>query len=310
MRADLSDIIDWHPEVAAARTAAAAIVAFESSVLAQGLPSPANREAHRRMCESVRAAGAVPAVTAVAGGRAIIGLDGAALERFLAAGAQKVSARDLAFAMASGHDGSTTVAGALAICAAGGLDVLATGGIGGVHRAADGGRSFDESGDLLELSRSRAVVVCAGAKAILDLPATLERLETYGVTVIGFRTHEFPGFFTAATGLPVPATAESAAEVARALLVARALGRVGALLVVQPPPAASALDARVVAVAVQTALAKAAAADVHGSAVTPFLLAAVERATAGKSVQTNLALLESNARLAADIAVAIGAERG
>jgi len=279
-------------------------------VLAQGLPAPANREAHRRMCAGVRGAGAVPAVTATVGGRAIVGLDGADLERFLAAGATKVSARDLAWAIASGADGSTTVAGALAIVTAAGLDVFATGGIGGVHRTAHPGAPLDESADLLELARSSAVVVCAGAKSILDLPATLERLESYGVTVVGYRTHEFPGFLTETTGLTVAATADSPRDVARAFLAGRALGRPSALLVVQPPPVAAALDAGMVEDAVRAALEAATSAGVRGGAVTPFLLGAVERATGGRSVETNLALLEANARLAAEIAVAIRTERG
>jgi pseudouridine-5'-phosphate glycosidase len=304
------DIIDWHPDIAAARKAGAAIVALESSVLAQGLPAPANREAHRRMCDGVRAAGAVPAVTAVAGGRAVIGLEGAALERFLTKGAKKVSARDLGTALAAGQDGSTTVAGALAICSAAGLHVFATGGIGGVHRATHAGAPLDESADLLELARTDAVVVCAGAKAILDLPATLERLESYGIAVVGYRTGDFPGFFTAKTGLTVPGSVESARDAARAFLASRSLGRSSALLVVQPPPAGAALDPGLVEDAVRAALEEADAAGVRGGAVTPFLLAAVERATGGRSVTANLALLEANARLAGDIAVAMRAETG
>ena len=310
MRTDAPDILHWHPEVAAARHAGAPMVALESSVFAQGLPAPHNREAHRLMCDGVRAAGAVPAVTATVDGHATVGLDGAALERFLTAGAQKVSARDLAYAIATRQDGSTTVAGALAICVAASLDVFATGGIGGVHRRIHADAPRDESADLLELANSSVVVVCAGAKSVLDLAATLERLETYGVSVIGYRTHEFPGFFTASTGLAVSASADSPAAVARAFLAGRALGRRSALLVVQPPPIGAALDQELVEDAVNAALNEAAAAGVRGSAVTPFLLAAVERATAGRSVHTNLALLESNARLAGEIAVAIRAEGG
>jgi pseudouridine-5'-phosphate glycosidase len=303
MRADGASLIDWHPDVAAALAAGRPVVALESSVLAQGLPAPANREAAMRMTTAVRSAGAVPAVTAVAGGRLHVGLTDATLERFLTAGARKVSARDLGPAIAAGTDGSTTVAGTLAICAAAGLDVFATGGIGGVHR----GAPYDESADLLELGRTSAVVVCAGAKSILDLPATLERLETHGVTVIGYRTNEFPGFFTPRTGLPVPSTADSAAEIARAFRAARAIGRPGAVLVVQPPLAEAALDGAIVERAVAAALAEADSAGVRGGAVTPFLLAAVERATAGRSLAANIALLESNARLAGEISAALAA---
>lgn len=293
------------PAVAAARAAGRPLVALESSVLAQGLPAPANREADRRMRAAVAARGAVPAVTAVVRGVPTLGLEGEALERFLARdGVAKVSARDLPVTMAQGRDGATTVAAALVLAARGGLDVFATGGIGGVHREAP----FDESADLAELARTSVVTVCAGAKSILDLPATLERLETLGVTVVGYRTDEFPGFFTARTGLPVPARVDTPAAVARILRAARALGRPGGVLVVQPPPASAALDPTLVASAVTEALATAATAGVRGPAVTPHLLAAVERATGGRSLAANLALLEANAALAAEIAVALAAD--
>ena len=293
------------PTVAVARAAGRPLVALESSVLAQGLPAPANREADRRMRAAVAARGAVPAVTAVVRGVPTLGLEGEALERFLERdGVAKVSARDLPVTMAQGRDGATTVAAALVLAARGGLDVFATGGIGGVHREAP----FDESADLAELARTSVVTVCAGAKSILDLPATLERLETLGVTVVGYGTDEFPGFFTARTGLPVPARVDTPAAVARILRAARALGRPGGVLVVQPPPASAALDPTLVASAVTEALATAATAGVRGPAVTPHLLAAVERATGGRSLAANLALLEANAALAAEIAVALAAD--
>lgn len=258
------------------------------------------------MKAAVERVGAVPAVTGVVSGEAVAGVEGVAMERFLASGAPKVSARDLAWAMASGGDGATTVAATLAIMAAAGLDVFATGGIGGVHRDAP----FDESADLVELSRASAIVVCAGAKAILDLPATVERLEALGVTVIGFGTDELPGFFTARTGLPLAAVATRPEDVARAFLAQRAIGRPGSILVVQPPPAAHALDGAVVDEAVRAALAEARAGGIHGPAVTPFLLAAVERATGGASVRANLALLEANAAVAGSIAVALAGLAG
>jgi pseudouridine-5'-phosphate glycosidase len=182
--------------------------------------------------------------------------------------------------------------------------VFATGGIGGVHHVSSGA-AFDESADLLELSRSSVVTVCAGAKSILDLRATVERLETLGVMVVGFRTDEFPGFFTAHTGLPVSAVADSAGDIAAAFLANRALGRPGALLVVQPPPAAMALDTRLVEEAVSQALAAASSAGISGARLTPFLLTEVERATGGRSLAANIALLEANAALAAEIAVAL-----
>jgi pseudouridine-5'-phosphate glycosidase len=293
------------PEVAAALRDGRAVVALESSVLAQGLPEPSNREADRRMRAAIRARGAVPAITAVVRGVPAAGLDDADLERFLArSGIAKVSARDIPWSMVHGSDGATTVAAALCLCARAGLRVFATGGIGGVHRVSSGA-AFDESADLLELSRSSVITVCAGAKSILDLRATVERLETLGVTVVGYRTDEFPGFFTAHTGLPVSAVADSAGDIAAAFLANRALGRPGALLVVQPPPAAMALDTRLVEEAVSQALAAASSAGISGARLTPFLLTEVERATGGRSLAANIALLEANAALAAEIAVAL-----
>ena len=283
------------------------MVALESSVLAQGLPSPANREADRRVRGAIAARGAVPAVTAVVRGVPTIGLDDADLERFLSrSDIPKVSARDLPWAIASGSDGATTVAASLALCAVAGLPVFATGGIGGVHRDAP----YDESADLLELSRSPVIVVCAGAKSVLDLGATLERLETLGVSLVGFGTSEFPGFFTAQTGLRVPAAARTPREIAAAWRAMRALARPGALLVVQPPPAGVAMPRHVVDDAVLAALKAARAAGVTGGAVTPFLLAAVDRLTGGQSLAANLALLESNASLAAEIAAEVAADGG
>jgi pseudouridine-5'-phosphate glycosidase len=231
-----------------------------------------------------------------------VGLDGEDLERFLAReGVRKVSARDLGWAVSHGEDGATTVAATLAIAARSRIPVFATGGIGGVHREP----TFDESADLLELARSPLVVVCAGAKSILDLPATLERLESLGVPVVGYRTDELPGFFTPRTGIPLSMRAESAEEIARAFLAGRQRGRPGALLVVQPPPEDVALERDQVDEAVRAALVEARLHDVRGAAVTPFLLAAVERATGGQSLAANLGLLERNAALGAQIAVAL-----
>jgi pseudouridine-5'-phosphate glycosidase len=257
------------------------------------------------MTRAVERSGAVPAITAVVAGQCTLGLEPAELERFLLRdGVRKVSARDLPVAMAQKADGATTVAASLCIAGAGGVAVFATGGIGGVHRDAP----FDESGDLVELARSPLVVVCAGAKSILDLPATFERLETLGITVVGYRTDELPGFFTRTTGLRLSARADSAEEIARIHLGARALGRSQAILVVQPPPADLALPNEVVDAAVVTALEDARRSDIRGAAVTPFLLAAVERSTGGRSLCTNLGLLEENAALAAAIAVALAHE--
>jgi pseudouridine-5'-phosphate glycosidase len=281
------------------------VVALESSVLAQGLPIPANRDAADRMTSAAARAGALAAVTAVVHGVCTLGLEQEELERFLRRdGIRKVSARDLPVAVAQRADGATTVAASLSIASAAGAGVFATGGIGGIHRDAP----FDESADLDELARTPIVVVCAGAKSILDVAATLERLETLGVTVIGYGTDEMPGFFTRSTGLRLPARAESAREIADIHLAARSLGRSQATLVVQPPPADVALDSDTVDRAVAGALAEARASNVRGAAVTPFLLAAVERATGGRSLAANLGLLEENAFLAGAIATELARE--
>ncbi|HEX5970791.1 MAG TPA: pseudouridine-5'-phosphate glycosidase [Gemmatimonadaceae bacterium] len=279
------------------------VVALESSVLAQGLPIPANRQAADRMNAAVEGAGAVPAITAVVRGLLSVGLEVEDLQRFLRRdGVRKVSARDLPVACIQKADGATTVAASLCIAGAAGLEVFATGGIGGVHRDAP----FDESADLAELARTPMVVVCAGAKSILDVPATLERLESLGVAVVGYRTDEMPGFFTTSTGLRLNARAETPQEIAMIHRASRELGRQQATLVVQPPPAELAMPAALVDGAVVTALEEARRSGIRGAAVTPFLLAAVERATGGRSLATNLGLLEANARLAGEVAGELG----
>ena len=291
------------PAVAAALAAGAPVVALESSVLAQGLPIPSNRAAAEGMSQAVARAGAMAAITAVVHGHAALGLAPAELERFLARdGVRKVSSRDLGVAMAQGADGATTVAASLCIAHAAGATVFSTGGIGGVHR----GAPFDESADLVELARTPIVVVCAGAKSILDLAATLERLETLGVAVVGYRTDELPGFFTRTTGLKLTARADSPEEVAAMHRASRSLGRSQATLVVQPLPAAVALPQDEVDAAVHQAIDDARRAGVTGAATTPFLLGAVHRVTEGRSLVANLGLLEENAFLAGQIAVALG----
>jgi len=291
------------PDVAAALRGGTPVVALESSVFAQGLPAPANREGADRMMRAVRAAGAVPAVTAVARGVASAGLETEELERFLRGGrVRKVSARDVPLAMAQGADGATTVAAAMLIAHGAGIEVLATGGIGGVHRAP----AYDESADLLELARTPVLVVCSGAKAILDLPATAERLETLGVPVIGYRTDEMPAFYARTSGIPLSARAESAAEVAAAWRMHRALlRRPQGMVVMQPVDASVALSAAAVRRAVRTAERRASSKKVKGAARTPWMLAAVDAATKGKARAANLALLEANAALAAAIAQAL-----
>ena len=289
------------PHIADALRRNVPVVALETSVLSQGLPIPHNADAASRMVAAVERVGAVAALTAIAHGVPTLGLTPEELTRFLARdGVRKVSARDIAACAIQGADGATTVAASLTLAHAGGVEVFATGGIGGVHR----GAPFDESADLQALSRTPVIVVCAGAKSILDLPATLERLETLGVPVIGYRTDELPGFFTVGTGLRVPQRAESAAEIARIARAHWSLGERSAVLIVQPPPAHVALEQALVDAAVNGAVRDADAAGVYGAALTPFLLGAVHAATGGHSLPANLALLESNAELAAHIAVA------
>jgi pseudouridine-5'-phosphate glycosidase len=293
------------PEIQQALDVRAPVVALESSVLAQGLPIPHNRDAAERMVGAVRRQGAVPAITAVVKGVPTIGLEADELERFLKRdGVRKVSARDVASAVAARADGATTVAASLMLAHAatgasrGRISVFATGGIGGVHRDAP----FDESADLLELARTPMLVVCAGAKSILDLPATWERLETLGVPVIGYRTNELPGFFTAETGIRLDTTATRPEEIVAMFRAHRLLGRSQSMLVVQAPPAEFALARRQVDAAVDEALRDAQKNEIRGAAATPYLLAAVTRLTGGGSLAANLALLEQNAALAGSLA--------
>lgn len=305
--------LDVLPAVRTALDRGAPVVALESSVLAQGLPVPANREAAQRMVAAVTTAGAIPAITAVSRGRPTVGLNGADLERFLCRdGVRKVSSRDLGVAMAQMADGATTVAATLALSRIAGISVFATGGIGGVHRRSRrelerSPQVRDESADLLELSRSRVVVVCAGAKSILDLEATWERLETLGIPVVGYRTSELPGFFTAETGIALPVRCDTAAEIAAIARNHWALGKGESVLVVQAPPARHAMSGADMERAVAEAIAEAEEKAVEGPAMTPFLLGAVSRLTKGRSLDVNLALLENNARLAAEIACALAA---
>jgi pseudouridylate synthase len=294
--------ISFSPRVAQAITDHQPVVALESSVLAQGLPIPTNADAARRMTGAVERAGAVPAIAAVSAGKAVFGLSDEELARFLARdGVMKVSARDIPVAMVQRRDGATTVAGALALMALSPIRVLATGGIGGVHREP----AFDESADLVELSCTPVIVVCAGAKSILDLYATMERLESLGVMVVGYRTKEMPGFFFADTGIPLSISFSTVDEIARLFALHCSLGRQQAIVVMQPPPAEHAVRKATIERALDTALDDAKRHGVRGGAVTPYLLTAVERATEGRTLAANLALLEANAGLAGEIAVAI-----
>lgn len=290
------------PEVARALRGGYPVVALESAVITHGLPRPENFRLAQALEQVVRGQGATPATMALLDGKVHLGLSETQLERLANEdGARKISKRDFGIALARGENGGTTVAGTLIAARQAGIRVFATGGIGGVHRNAP----FDVSADLPELGRSPLVVVCAGAKSILDLPATLEVLETMGVAVLGYQTDDFPAFYSASSGLPVNVRVESAQDVVRIARAHWQMGLESALLVVQPPPAEAALADEQLEEAIQAALAEAEQNHIRGAAVTPFLLERVSRLSGGASLQANLALLENNARLAAQIAAAL-----
>ena len=286
-------------EVADALAARRPVVALESTVIAHGLPRPLNLETARRLEQAVRDEGATPATVAVLGGRLCVGLEGAQLER-LAEGrdVRKLSARDLGPAVARGWDGATTVATTMRIASRAGLSVFATGGVGGVHS----GALPDVSADLPELARTRMVVVCSGAKVVLDLPATREWLETWGVTVVGYGCDEMPAFYTRGSGLAADVRADTPREVAEIARARAALGLEGALLLTVPVPEEFEVDERGLSEALEEALGAAERGRVAGRELTPFLLARMGERTAGATLRANVALLENNARVAARVA--------
>jgi pseudouridine-5'-phosphate glycosidase len=279
-----------------------AVVALESTVIAHGLPYPTNLETARSMEEIVRQHGAVPATIAVLEGRLRVGVTGAELEHLATAkGIRKVSRRDLPIVVAQGGDGATTVAATAAIAAAAGIEVFATGGIGGLHRQPP----FDISNDLPVLASTRVAVVCAGAKAILDLRATLEWLETAGVPVIGYGTNEFPAFYCQRSGLPVDTRVDTPRQAAAIIRAGHELGLPGGVLIAVPVPAADEVPAEQLESAIATALAEAQARGIERNTSTPFLLRWIARETGGASLKANVSLLENNATVAAQIAVAL-----
>jgi pseudouridine-5'-phosphate glycosidase len=287
-------------EVQAALRERRAVVALESSVICQGLPPPHNLQSALACEAAVRAEGAVPATVALLDGQLRAGLAPAEIERLARErGLLKLGARDLGYGLAKQATGGTTVSATLAVCTAAGLPVFATGGIGGVHR----GDEFDISADLRALGRSPVAVICAGAKAILDLPRTLEYLETLSVPVVGLRTGELPAFYCRTSGLPLEQQVADERELAALCRAHWGLGQKTAVLGVQPCPAEVALPAAEVDAAIKTALTEAGRDRVRGKAVTPYLLGAVAEATGGRTLVANLALLENNARAAARLAL-------
>jgi len=301
MPTEISEHLVIIPEVAQALLNHQPVVALESAVITHGLPYPENLNLAREMETEIHKQGATPATIALLAGKIHIGLSPYELQRLAdpELKTRKISRRDYGIAIAGQEYGGTTVAGTLIAARLAGINVFATGGIGGVHRNA----AFDISADLPELSRNPIIVVCAGAKAILDLPATLEYLETMGVPVIGYQTDEFPAFYSIKSGLKVNARIDEPGEAAQIALSQWKLGLENAILLVQPPPSESAIPFDEINAIIEQALIESMEQHISGSAVTPFLLNKVSELSHGSSLRANLALLRNNARLAAQVAI-------
>ena len=299
----MRELLNIIPEVANALRERRAVVALESTVIAHGLPRPQNLETAHRLEAVVRGGGATPATIAILDGKLSVGLNEEQL-RLLAGGndIRKISTRDISIAVARGWNGATTVASTSWIAHRAGIKVFATGGIGGVHR----GSLPDVSADLPELARTPIIVVCSGAKIVLDLPATREWLETHGVTVAGYQCDELPAFYSRQSGLPIDVRAESPEDVATIFHAQRSLGLESALLVVVPVPAEFEVPAETLQQVLETALEDAEWKEITGAALTPFLLSQMAERSGGATLRANIALLENNARVAAEIARAVG----
>jgi pseudouridylate synthase len=296
-------IVDIAPEVADALRRGLPVVALESAVISHGLPPPTSQEASTAQEEEVRKAGAVPATVVVLAGRIKVGATARERDLLTASGVIKIAARDLSVAAAVSATGGTTVSATITVADLVGIRVIATGGIGGVHLGAE--QTWDVSADLRALAEHPVAVVCAGAKAICDIGKTLEFLETAGVTVVAYGTNNFPNFYARESGLPAPRRADTPREVANILTSKRILRQSTAVVVANPIPIADALTEREVADAVRRASVQATAAGVRGGDLTPYLLAALAELTGGRSLRANLALLQANAALAAEVAVAV-----
>ncbi len=283
------------------------VVALETTIISHGMPYPQNVEMAKEVEQIIRNNGAVPATIGIMNGKIKIGLNESELEEFATnQSVEKVSRRDFPYILASGKIGATTVAGTMIGAALAGIRVFATGGIGGVHR--EGEITWDVSADLTELAQTNVAVVCAGAKSILDLGRTLEYLETQGVPVVGYQTSEFPSFYSRQSGYGVDFRLDTPEEVAKVLDTKWKLGLNGGMVVANPVPEADALDHREIETVILTALQEAKEKGIAGKKVTPFLLDKVKKLTAGKSLQTNIALVKHNAEVAAKIAVALAAQ--
>ncbi|MBD9387733.1 pseudouridine-5'-phosphate glycosidase [Agrobacterium sp. AGB01] len=296
--------IVYSEEVAAAKQRGAPIVALESTIITHGMPYPGNIEMAQGVEELIRQEGAVPATIAVIDGVLHIGLEKHQLETLAqTTGAMKVSRADIAFAIAERRTGATTVAATMIAAARAGIKVFATGGIGGVHRGAE--ESFDISADLTELAKTGVIVICAGAKAILDIPKTLEVLETGGVPVVTYEATEFPAFWSRSSGLQSPLTLNSPAAIANFQTTREQLGIDGGMLIANPVPEEDEIPREEMEIYISRAIANAEREEITGKAVTPYLLDNIFRLTSGRSLKTNIALVRNNARLAAEIAVAL-----
>ena len=298
----MNKYLDIAPEVAEALAAGKPVVALESTIISHGMPYPKNVETALEVEKIIRENGAVPATIAIIGGRLKAGLSADEIEYFGKKGAEiaKASRRDLPVLVARGQDGACTVTTTMMIAHMAGISVFATGGIGGVHRGAE--TTMDISADLEELGHTPVMVVCAGAKSILDLGLTLEYLETKGVPVIGYGTEELPAFYTPKSGFGVDYRLDTPAELAAAFHAQRAMGLKGGMLVANPIPDAYAMDADVISSAINQAVAESREQGIHGKATTPFLLARVKDLTGGDSLESNIQLVFNNARVAAKAA--------
>ena len=298
----LNKYLDVSPEVAAAVAEGKPVVALESTIISHGMPYPQNVETALKVESIIRENGAVPATIAILGGRLKAGLAPEEIEYLGKQGPKvaKASRRDLAVLCARGADGATTVTTTLMIAHMAGIQVFATGGIGGVHRGAE--TTMDISADLEELAQTPVMVVCAGAKSILDLGLTLEYLETHGVPVIGYGTKELPAFYTRKSGFGVDYRIDSPAELAAAFKASLEMGLKGGMLVTNPIPEAYSMDPAVINKAIDEAVAEAKAQGIHGKETTPFLLARIKDITGGDSLDSNIQLVFNNARLAAQTA--------
>ncbi len=291
-----------HPEVQEALLQGKGVVALESTIISHGMPYPENITTARALEGIVRSAGAVPATIAILGGKILIGLNDEQLEILSTNNeVHKVSRRDLPVVIAQKKHGATTVAATMYLANLAGIHIFATGGIGGVHRGAQ--TSFDISADLAELGMTNVAVICAGAKAILDLSLTLERLETLGVPVLGYQTEEFPAFYSRKSGLKLDQRINTPGEFADILRVKWNLGISGGVVVANPIPEDAEIPAEKIHDTIETALKEADTLGIKGKEITPFLLDRVKHLTSGKSLTANIALVKNNARLAAQIAV-------